>query len=333
VEPKGVPLDLRTVLGLGLVGLGIGMLCLGIFHGFAHGSCSSTGYSGNYGPVPTCSKGTAYWMGMLMAGIVVAGGGAVLARSVGSLMIPLLFVAIGAPFIALAFGNHGQLMLNASASTGKIFSGVFGACFVISGLIWGAFAARNVTGVSGASLLGGLLAALLGLGAAFMISGGVASAIGKTSGVQVATGSAYGTTGVTVLSAPAEQAREIALCKKLVGGYDLIKAPVKASLTAECATNWKAAEHRLPAAARKATLAYTTAQCTKAAAQVGPASGLPAAAGSTLARAMAGGCHHPAKVSQGTGLASLQAKLCRQIVGAQVPAAARQQALASCAKF
>jgi hypothetical protein len=46
-EPTRPPLDLRPVLGLGLVGLGVGMLCLGVFHGFEHGSCSTTGYSRN----------------------------------------------------------------------------------------------------------------------------------------------------------------------------------------------------------------------------------------------------------------------------------------------
>ena len=95
-EPARSALDLRPVLGLGLVGLGVGMLCLGIFHGFEHGSCSTTGYSRNYGPVAHCSKGTGWWMLMLMAGLVVAGGGAALARCVGSLMLPLVFVAIGA---------------------------------------------------------------------------------------------------------------------------------------------------------------------------------------------------------------------------------------------
>jgi hypothetical protein len=327
-EPTRVALDLRLVLGLGLVGLGVGMLCLGIFHGFEHGSCSSTGYSRNYGPVPHCSNGTGWWMLMLMAGLVVAGAGAALARSVGSLMLPLVFVAIGAPFIALALGNHGQLLLNASSSTGKIFAGVFGGCFVIAGLIWGVFAAREITGVSGGSLLGGLLAAVLGVGSAFAIAAGVSSAIGKTtapSSVQVAP-------GVTVLSAAAETARQISLCKDLVAGERLISVREKALLTAECNTNWKAAEQQLPAAARKGALAYAAAQCKQLTQRAGSAAGLPAAAGSTLARALAAACANPTTSSQGTGLKSLQAQLCRQIVKAQVPAALQPQALAACPK-
>ena len=319
-EPTRLPLDLRMVFGLGLVGLGIGMLCLGIFHGFEHGSCSTTGYSRNYGPVPHCGKGTGWWMLMLMAGLVVAGAGAVLARSVGSLMIPLVFVAIGAPSIALALGNHGHLLLNASSNSGKIFVGVFGGCFVVAGLIWGAFAARNVTGVSGGSLLGGLLAAAVGVAAAFAIATGVSSAIGKTTApnsVQVAP-------GVTVLSAAAERARQISLCKDLVAGQRLISTDDRVALTAECNTNWKAAEHQLPAAARRGALAYASAQCK----QVGTATGLPASARSTLSSA----CGNPATSSRGAGLKSLQARLCQQIVRAQVPPAEQHQALAACPK-
>jgi hypothetical protein len=328
-EPARSSLDLKLVLGLGLVGLGIGMLCLGVFHGFEHGSCSSTGYARDYGPVPQCSKGTAWWMLMLMAGLVVAGGGAILARSVGPLLLPLVFVAIGAPFVALALGSHGQLLFRTSASSGKIFAGVFGGCFVIAGLIWGVFAARDIAGVGAGSLLAGLLAAVVGVGAAFAIAGGVSSAIGKTtapSSVQVAP-------GVTVLSAAAERTREISLCKDLVTGNSLFSASDAASLTAECNTNWKAAEQQMPAAARRGAQAQVAAQCRQQTMQAGSASGLPGSAGSTLARALATACGNPKPtISQGTGLKSLQAQLCEQIVKAQVPVAAQQQALAACPK-
>lgn len=316
------PLDVRLILGLGLVGLGVGMLCLGIFHGFAHGSCSTTGYSRNYGPVPHCSKGIGWWMLMLMAGLVVAGAGAVLARSVGPLLLPLVFVAIGAPFIALALGNHGQLLFNSSSSTGKIFAGVFGGCFVIAGLIWGAFAARGITGVSGGSLFAGLLAGAVGVAGAFAIAGGVSSAIGKTttpSSVSV-------TPGVTVLSPTAETAREISLCKDLVSSQRLISAHDKAALMTQCGANWRTAERQLPAAAKKGALAYASAQC----AQAGAATGLPA--GSPVARTLAAACRNPTTSSQGPGLKNVQAQLCQQIVREQVPAVARQRALAACPK-
>jgi hypothetical protein len=309
----------RLIIGLGLVGLGVGMLCLGIFHGFAHGSCSTTGYSRNYGPVPHCSKGIGWWMLMLLAGLVVAGAGAVLARSVGSLLLPLVFVAIGAPFIALALGNHGQLLFNTSSSSGKIFAGVFGGCFVIVGLIWGAFAAREITGVSGGSLFAGLLAAAAGIAGAFAIAGGVSSAIGKTttpSSVQVAP-------GVTVLSPAAERAREISLCKNLVSSQRLISAHDKSVLSAECNTNWTAAAHQLPAAAKKGALAYASAQCAQHAG---------ASAGSPVARTLAAACKNPTTSSHGAGLRNVQAQLCQQIVRTQVPAVARQRALSACPK-
>jgi len=324
VEPRQAPLSAKLVLGLGLVGLGIGMLCLGIFHGFAHGSCSTTGYAANYGPVQRCANGVGWWMLMLFAGLVVAGVGAVLARGVGQLLLPLVFVAIGAPFVALAFGNHGQLLLNTSSSTGKIFSGVFGGCFVVAGLIWGAFAARGISGLSGGSLFGGLLAAIVGVAGAFLIASGVSGAIGKTtvpSSIQVAP-------GVTVLSPAAERAREISLCKNIVGNERLF-AHDRVSLIAECNTNWHGAEQRLSAAARRASIAYAAAQCKKAGSALGLAASAGASAGQTLAHA----CGNPAKYSQGAGLKSVQAQLCRQIVKEQVPAAAQQQALASCAKL
>ena len=321
VERKRAPLDVKLVLGLGLVGLGIGMFCLGIFHGFAHGSCSTTGYSRNYGPVQRCANGIGWWMLMLFAGLIVAGAGAVLARSVGSLLLPLVFVAIGAPFVALALGNHGQLLFNSSSSTGKIFAGVFGGCFVVAGLIWGAFAAREISGVGGGSLFAGLVAAVAGVAGAFAIASGVAGAIGKQttpSSVQVAP-------GVTVLSPAAERARQISLCKDLVSGNHVISAHDKATLTTECNTNWKAAERQIPAVTKRAALALATTQCKHA----GSASGLPASAQSTLAAA----CANPVRSSQGAGLKSIQAQLCRQIVNAQVPAVARQRALATCGKF
>jgi hypothetical protein len=297
------------------------MLCLGIFHGFAHGSCSTTGYSGDYGPVPRCAKGIGWWMLMLFGGLIVAGIGAVLARSFGALLVPLVFVAVGAPFVALAFGNHGQLMFNASSGTGKIFAGVFGGCFVVSGLIWGAFAARGITGVSGASVLAGLLAAVVGVAAAFAIAGGVSSAIGKTT----TPGSVQYGNGITVLSPAAERAREISLCKNLVAGWTVISPRDRASLSAECRTNWKAAEHRLSAVAKRAVVAHNTAQCVKASS----GAGLPGSSASILAHA----CRHPATSSHGSGLKSVQTQMCRQVVKAQVPASVQQQALAACGKL
>jgi hypothetical protein len=327
-EPR-TPLNLRLVLGLGTLALGIGMLCLGIFHGFAHGSCSTTGYSRNYGPVPQCSKGTGWWMLMVLGGIVVTGVGAVLASRIGALLVPLVFVAIGAPFVALALGSHGHLLLNSSSGTGKVFAGVFGGCFVAAGLIWGMFAARNVSGVSGGSLLAGLLAAVVGVSAAFAIASGVTGAIGKTTTpTSVRVGSSVGS-GVTVISAATERARQIALCKSIVGAFRQLSAGDKASLTAECGTNWTRAEHQLAAAERKGVLTYAAKQCV----QAGAGLGLPASTAASVGRTLAAACANPGASSQGAGLKSVQAQVCVEVVKAQVPAASQPQALAACRKL
>jgi hypothetical protein len=134
------------------------------------------------------------------------------------------------------------------------------------------------------------------------------------------------------VSSAAERARLISLCKDLVVGQGLISARDNALLTAECNTNWTAAEHQLSAAAKRGITAHNTAQCRQATQQAGSASGLPAAAVATLTHALAVGCGNPATISHGTGLKSLQAQLCQEIVKAQVPAAAQQQALAACPK-
>ncbi len=57
--------------------LGLGMLVLGAVHAFANGTCSTTGYSRYYGPVPHCAKGIGWWAGILILGIFVGLAGLV----------------------------------------------------------------------------------------------------------------------------------------------------------------------------------------------------------------------------------------------------------------
>jgi hypothetical protein len=120
---------------------------------------------------------------LLMVGLVVAGGGAVLSKPVSGIGIPALFIAIGAPFVALALHSSNiQLLQNTSSSTGKLFAGIFGACFVIAGAAWGAVAGGTAfSRLSGGSRLGGFVASVVGVGAAFAIAASVASAIGPSS--------------------------------------------------------------------------------------------------------------------------------------------------------
>lgn len=190
-------LAIGVIAGLALLGLGLALFGLGVFHGFQNGSCSTTGYSAHYGQVNHCGKGVGWWMLMLLAGLLLAGVGAALSGAAG-VAGGLLFVAIGTPFLALAlFSGNIQLMNGASPTTGKLYAGIFGACFVISGLVWAGISGRGVTSRSGSSLFGGLIASVLGVGLAFAIAAGVAGAIGTsttTSTLQVSQGSGQSST-------------------------------------------------------------------------------------------------------------------------------------------
>ena len=128
-----------------------------------------------------CGKGIGWWMLVLMVGLFVAGAGAVVS-GMSTMAIPILFVAIGAPFVALALrSGNTQLLLGASPSTGKLFAGIFGACFVIAGVIWGTVAGHSsVSRVAGGLRFGGVLASLVGVGLGFAVAAGVASAIGPS---------------------------------------------------------------------------------------------------------------------------------------------------------
>lgn len=158
--------------------LGAALFSLGIFHGFAHGSCSTTGYSSHYGPVPHCASGTVWWMLLLTGGILVALGGAALSGMASTILVPVMFVAIGAPFVVLGLdAGDGQLVYGSSSSAGRLEVAIFGACFAIAGLVWGVIAGRKVLSRLRFS---GLLASVAGVGVAFLIGTGVSSAIGSS---------------------------------------------------------------------------------------------------------------------------------------------------------
>jgi hypothetical protein len=105
------------------------LLGVGIHHLVATGTCSSTGYSGSFGPVPHCPSGTGWWVAFLLVGIIGGLAGAMMAGSV-SLVFTGIFGAIG--FGALS------LVLDAHASSGtKVFGGVFGGVFALVGVATG----------------------------------------------------------------------------------------------------------------------------------------------------------------------------------------------------
>jgi Short C-terminal domain len=102
------------------------LLGVGIHHLVATGTCSSTGYSANYGPVPHCPAGTGWWFAFVFAGIVGCLAGAAMAGS-GGLIFAGIFGAIGVGALTLAFQS------SATSST-RVFGGVFGGVFALVGL-------------------------------------------------------------------------------------------------------------------------------------------------------------------------------------------------------
>jgi hypothetical protein len=103
------------------------LLGVGIHHLVATGTCSSTGYSANYGPVPTCPSGTGWWFAFVFGGIFGCLIGSALAAGVG-------FVFAGI-FGAIGFGAL-SIVFDSSASNGtKIFGAIFGGCFALVGVV------------------------------------------------------------------------------------------------------------------------------------------------------------------------------------------------------
>ena len=102
------------------------LLGVGIHHLVATGTCSSTGYAANFGPVPHCPSGTGWWMAFLFVGIIGSLIGAAMAGS-GGLIFAGIFGAIGVGALTLAFDSH-------ASSGARVFGGVFGGVFALVGL-------------------------------------------------------------------------------------------------------------------------------------------------------------------------------------------------------
>lgn len=115
-----------TIVGVGLVLFAAVLIGFGLHHLIRTGTCSSTGYSANFGPVPHCPSGTAAWIGFLVGGIFIVFVGGFLSSA--ALIIPALFCAIGVGAISVAFDS--------SASSGSTTFGlIFGICFLLVGLV------------------------------------------------------------------------------------------------------------------------------------------------------------------------------------------------------
>jgi Short C-terminal domain len=103
------------------------LLGVGIHHMVSIGTCSSTGYSANYGPVPHCPAGTGWWFAFLFAGIFGCLAGAAMASNMG-LVFAGIFGAIGVGALTLAFDSSAK-------SSTQVFGGVFGGVFALVGLV------------------------------------------------------------------------------------------------------------------------------------------------------------------------------------------------------
>src|SRR5437763_6189078 len=95
-------------------------------HLVATGTCSSTGYSANYGPVPHCPSGTGWWFAFLFAGIIGTLVGAMMAGSIG-LIFAGMFGAIGVGALTIAFDSQAR-------SSTQVFGAVFGGVFALVGI-------------------------------------------------------------------------------------------------------------------------------------------------------------------------------------------------------
>ena len=86
-------------------------------------------------PDAVCPAGKGAWLGFLIGGIFLVLIGAAIAGSF-ALMVPVLFMAIGAGSITVAFDK--------GAASGSILFGlIFGGCFFVSGLVPAVFVLRS----------------------------------------------------------------------------------------------------------------------------------------------------------------------------------------------
>lgn len=123
----GAKLNWVNIAGVALLLFCSVLLGVGIHHLIATGTCSSTGYSANYGPVPHCPSGTGWWFAFLFVGIIGCLAGAMMAGNGG-----LIFAGI---FGAIGFGALSLLLDSDAASSTQVFAAAFGGAFAIVGTI------------------------------------------------------------------------------------------------------------------------------------------------------------------------------------------------------
>ncbi len=116
----------RMIIGVGALLFAAVLIGFGMHHLIRTGTCSSTGYAANFGPVPHCQSGTGAWVAFLVGGIIIVFIAGFF--STAALIIPGLFCAIGAGAASVAF--------DPSASSGATTFGViFGVCFLLASAV------------------------------------------------------------------------------------------------------------------------------------------------------------------------------------------------------
>jgi hypothetical protein len=125
---RAQPSNLQIV-GVALLLFSAILLGVGIHHVIATGTCSSTGYSANLGPVPTCPSGTGWWFAFVFGGVIGSLVGALMAGSTG--------LVFGGMFSAIGFGALSNLLDSGAQTSEKLFSAIFGGCFALVGVAAG----------------------------------------------------------------------------------------------------------------------------------------------------------------------------------------------------
>jgi hypothetical protein len=126
------------IAGVALLLFSAILLGVGIHHVVATGTCSSTGYSANFGPVPTCPSGTGWWFAFVFGGVI--------GSLVGGLMAGSLSLVFAGMFGAIGFGALSNLLDSSAQSSEKVFSAVFGGCFALVGVAAGISAIASSVG-------------------------------------------------------------------------------------------------------------------------------------------------------------------------------------------
>jgi hypothetical protein len=126
------------IAGVALMLFSSVLLGVGIHHLVATGTCSSTGYSANYGPVPTCPSGTGWWFAFVFGGVIGGLIGALMAGSM-ALVFASIFGAIGFGSLTILFDAHTQ-------SSEKVFAAIFGGSFALVGVGAGAAVIASAIG-------------------------------------------------------------------------------------------------------------------------------------------------------------------------------------------